>query len=49
MTREAKQVCDLCSPDTATACLDYAQRHRIKEGVWGGFSEQERKALRRKA
>lgn len=29
-------------------CLDYAMQHPELEGIWGGFSEYERKRLRRK-
>lgn len=41
----AKQVCDTC--EVTTECLGYAMRHMIKEGVWGGKSERERRLLRR--
>jgi WhiB family redox-sensing transcriptional regulator len=43
-TSEAKSVCGSCS--IRTACLSYALRHGV-EGVWGGTTEEERRAMRR--
>lgn len=40
---EAKAVCADC-PVTAE-CLAYALRHRIKEGIWGGTSYNERRHI----
>jgi WhiB family transcriptional regulator, redox-sensing transcriptional regulator len=42
----AKQVCRHC--DVADACLDWALRTGQDAGVWGGLSEDERRALRRR-
>jgi WhiB family transcriptional regulator, redox-sensing transcriptional regulator len=41
---EAKAVCAACP--IRTACLSYALRHGV-EGVWGGTTEEERRATRR--
>lgn len=43
----AKQVCGRCP--VASPCLDYALRHRLGYGIWGGTNPQERLELRRKA
>jgi len=42
-TREAKAICALCF--VAAECLDYALTTGERFGVWGGFSERERRAL----
>lgn len=46
-TRQAKNVCRLCTarPD----CLEYALGNDEQFGIWGGLSEQERRAIRRAA
>ncbi|MCH0541696.1 WhiB family transcriptional regulator [Streptomyces sp. MUM 203J] len=44
-TREAKFLCGRCP--SRGACLEYALTHDERFGVWGGLSEQERRALRR--
>ena len=42
----ARTICNRC--DVRLVCLDYAMRHKIKDGMWGGVSpEQRRKARRR--
>lgn len=41
---EAKSVCVSCP--IRMACLSYALRHDV-EGVWGGSTEEERRAMRR--
>ncbi|URM92562.1 WhiB family transcriptional regulator [Streptomyces sp. MRC013] len=46
-TREAKFLCGMC--EIREACLEYALTHDERFGVWGGLSEQERYALRRRA
>ena len=46
-TREPKRVCRAC--EVRTECLDYALEHDERFGIWGGFSERERRALRRQA
>lgn len=42
----AKAVCESCR--VRQPCLDYALDTRQDAGVWGGLSEEERLALRRK-
>lgn len=44
-TRPAKSVCASC--DVREQCLAYAMAHDVRFGVWGGLSEQERRALRK--
>jgi WhiB family redox-sensing transcriptional regulator len=43
---EAKSVCHRCP--VASQCLSWALDHRCDSGVWGGLSEDERRALRRR-
>ncbi|MBS4730550.1 WhiB family transcriptional regulator [Mycobacterium sp. SM1] len=43
-TREAKRVCIRCP--VRLACLEWALDHDERFGVWGGFSERERRRLR---
>lgn len=45
-TEEAKQVCRRC--DVREKCLDWALEHGQDYGVWGGLSEDERRALKRR-
>ena len=42
---QAKQVCAGCT--VRTACLEWALASGQQAGVWGGASEDERRALRR--
>jgi WhiB family transcriptional regulator, redox-sensing transcriptional regulator len=42
---QAKRVCARCT--VATACLEWAMASGQEAGVWGGLSEDERRALRR--
>ena len=44
-TRDAKRICFGCP--VSTDCLQYAMDHDERFGVWGGFSERERRNLRR--
>lgn len=44
-TANAKAVCHTCP--VRAACLDYAQRENIHHGIWGGYTVQERRQLRR--
>lgn len=44
---EAKQVCRRC--DVKDACLQWAIEAGQDHGVWGGMSEDERRALKRRA
>ncbi|MEU8385066.1 WhiB family transcriptional regulator [Streptosporangium sp. NPDC048865] len=43
---EAKQVCNTCS--ISEACLKWALESGQDAGVWGGLSEDERRALKRR-
>ncbi|NUR85882.1 MAG: WhiB family transcriptional regulator [Nonomuraea sp.] len=43
---EAKQVCRSCS--AVDACLKWALESGQDAGVWGGLSEDERRALKRR-
>ena len=40
----ARQVCAACP--VRQPCLDYAITNRISDGIWGGLTERERRALR---
>ena len=44
---EAKKVCNRC--DVKEACLAWALESGQDAGVWGGLSEDERRALKRRA
>ena len=44
---DAKRTCAAC--DVTAACLAYALADPSLEGVWGGTSQRERQAMRRKA
>ena len=41
----ARKVCEGCP--VKSPCLEYALRHRIDHGVWGGTSERERRRILR--
>jgi WhiB family redox-sensing transcriptional regulator len=43
---QAKQVCSRC--EVIDACLEWALASGEHAGVWGGLSEAERQALRRR-
>ena len=45
-TRLAKAVCRRC--DVQEECLEYAVNNGEKFGIWGGLSERERRAIRKK-
>lgn len=40
---QAVAICGRC--EVADVCLRYALRHRIKHGIWGGRTEQDRQSL----
>ncbi|MFJ6017593.1 WhiB family transcriptional regulator [Streptomyces sp. NPDC092952] len=40
---EAKELCGWCP--VRRVCLDYALEHSLKDGVWGGLTEAERRPL----
>lgn len=44
-TKPAKAVCAACL--VRVECLEYALAHGEKFGIWGGYSERERRRLRR--
>ncbi|MEV6421740.1 WhiB family transcriptional regulator [Streptomyces sp. NPDC051662] len=44
---EAKAVCRLCP--VMEQCLQWALESRQDSGVWGGLSEDERRAMKRRA
>lgn len=46
-TADAKAVCASCP--VATECLDWALESGQEAGVWGGLSEDERRARKRSA
>jgi WhiB family transcriptional regulator, redox-sensing transcriptional regulator len=43
--QQARAICVRCP--VATDCLDWAQRMGLGDGVWGGTTPEERRALRR--
>lgn len=45
--RKAKRICAACP--VSAECLDFAQRHLEKFGIWGGLTERERARLRKEA
>jgi WhiB family redox-sensing transcriptional regulator len=45
-TREAKKVCSSC--DVRAECLDYALDNDERFGIWGGYSERERRRLKQR-
>ncbi len=46
-TREAKRICAACP--VRDECLDHALANEERFGIWGGFSERERRRMRRMA
>ena len=44
--RQAKAACAPCP--ARAECLDYALRHSVRHGIWGGLSEKERLPGRRR-
>lgn len=40
---EAKLVCSTCIHQSA--CLEYAVQHGIRDGVWGGVAERDRRKM----
>lgn len=43
--KAAKMICRGCP--VRQECLEYAQKHRLAYGIWGGLSHRERQMLRR--
>lgn len=46
-TRDAKMICQSC--EVRVQCLEYALERDERFGIWGGYSERERRKLRRQA
>jgi WhiB family redox-sensing transcriptional regulator len=44
--KPAKKVCAACP--VQALCLEYALAHDERYGIWGGLSERERRALKKK-
>jgi WhiB family transcriptional regulator, redox-sensing transcriptional regulator len=44
-TRRARSICHRC--DVEAQCLRYALSNRVKHGIWGGHTEQERVTITR--
>lgn len=44
-TKPATDICYLCP--VRVECAEYAIAHSIKQGIWGGFSEHNRRKIRR--
>lgn len=42
--KPAKKVCSGC--EVREQCLEYALKHGIRPGIWGGMSERERRRLK---
>ena len=45
-TKPAKRICARCP--VQALCLEYALAHDERYGVWGGTSERERRAIKRR-
>jgi WhiB family redox-sensing transcriptional regulator len=45
-TREAKRICESC--EVRAECLEYALDHDERFGIWGGYSERERRRLKQR-
>jgi len=43
--REAKMICKNCP--VSVECLEYAMAHDERYGIWGGYTERERRRLKR--
>lgn len=44
-TKQAKRMCAVCP--VRTECLDYALEHGEVFGIWGGYTEADRRRLKR--
>jgi WhiB family redox-sensing transcriptional regulator len=45
-TREAKRICESC--EVRAECLDFALANDERFGIWGGYSERERRRLKQR-
>jgi WhiB family redox-sensing transcriptional regulator len=41
--KQAKAICGRCP--AKRPCLEYALEHRIRPGVWGGYTDKERRRI----
>lgn len=41
----AKKICASC--EVRAMCLEYSLKHDVRYGIWGGYSERERRRLQR--
>jgi WhiB family redox-sensing transcriptional regulator len=46
LQHQAVKICRTCP--LVSACAEYALKHQIEYGVWGGLTEQNRKDLRKR-
>ena len=44
ISKFVREVCQSC--DVRTECLNYALRHGLTDGMWGGYSPRERRGMR---
>ena len=44
----AKTFCDRCQPVNKHACLSFALTNKVKYGIWGGLTPDERQTLIRR-
>jgi WhiB family transcriptional regulator, redox-sensing transcriptional regulator len=44
----AKSFCDQCQPVNKNPCLSFALTNKVKYGIWGGLTPDERQNLLRK-
>lgn len=44
----ARSFCQRCEVNTRQTCLSFAMTNKIKYGMWGGLTEDERRSLHRK-
>lgn len=45
ISEEAREICFAC--DVRDECLNYALLHKLDFGMWGGFSADQRRRMRR--
>lgn len=47
-TRKAKALCNQCDVKVKNDCLSFALRNNVQFGIWGGLTELERKAIKKR-
>jgi len=47
-TRKARELCNQCDTKVKNDCLSFALRNNVQYGIWGGLTELERKAIKRR-